>query len=264
MIIKGLQAVCHKVVYEAHYKEGFTYLDRCGSTVNEIMRSSPEWILSESSPSPQNAPLVSLRNGTKFNFSTRKYDFGLEQPVGTGKELEQKDISEFIGQVDLVSSIVNERLSLKDFSRIGLRIWYLFPAITKEISEQWISQLLKEMPIDDSIAKAFGGIIEAKNYVIIISSNDRRFRISINGVERHAQADLGDSILNIRASTLSKDQNKFLMQQMKARKRIRMNPDFAAMIDVDSFVEMPKDVEAKDYITESLKQIEAQLPRAFT
>ena len=34
------------------------------------------------------------------------------------------------------------------------------------------------------------------------------------------------------------------------------------MIDIDSFVEMPKDVEAKDFITVSLNQIE-KLPEAF-
>jgi hypothetical protein len=263
MIIKGHQSICHKVVYEVRYKYGYTYLDRCGSTVNEIMRSNPEWIISESGPSPQNAPLVSLRNGTKFNFSTKKYDFGLEQPVGADKELERTDMEEFIGQVDFVSSIVNERLGLKDFDRVGFRIWYLFPSKKKEDSETWISQLLKEMPIDNSIAKAFNGTIEVKNYVIIIASQDRKFRISINGVESDVQADLGDSILGIRASTLSKNQDDFLRKQLRAKKRIRMNPQFAVMIDVDSFLEMPKDVDAKDYISTSVKQIEAQLPKAF-
>ncbi|HHT9120178.1 MAG TPA: hypothetical protein ACFYD3_06515 [Candidatus Hypogeohydataceae bacterium YC41] len=264
MVIKGKSSICNKVVYEVRYKYGFTYLDRCGSTVNEIMKSASEWILSESSPNPQNAPLVSLRNGTRLNFSALKYDFSLEQPLGSDKDLEEEDTNEFTKQVDFVSSILNERLNLKDFTRVGFRIWYLFASPTKEDSERWISELLKEMPVDNSIATAFDGTIEAKNYIAIIAAKDRKFRISINGVERYAQVDLGENILGLRASQLSRDQNKFLLDQLKAKKRIAKNPAFAAMIDVDSFVEMPKDVEARDFITESLRQIEGRLPNAFT
>lgn len=263
MIINDRQSICHKVVYEVRYKYGFTYLDRCGSTVNEILKIDPEWILSETGPNPQNAPLVSLRNGTRFNFSTLKYDFSLEQTLGADKDLEEKDINEFIGQVDKISSVVNERLSLNEFSRAGFRIWYVFSSKTKEDSEKWISQLLKDVPVKKSLAKVFNGVIEAENYVTLIASQDRKFRISINGVERHAQVDLGDSILGIRASQLSKDQKKFLQDQLKVKKRVAKNPTFAAMIDVDSFVEMPKDIEAKDFIVESKKQIEEQLPNAF-
>ena len=263
MIINGIPSICHKVVYEVQYKYGFTYLDRCGSTINEIMKRSPEWILSDNTPNPQNAPLMSLRNGTSFNFSALKYNFALEQTLGADKDLEKKDIGEFIEQVDLISSIVNERLNLNDFNRVGFRIWYLFASETKENSEEWISQLLKTMPIDHSICKTLNGSIEAKNYVVVIASSDRKFRISINGVERNAQIDLGGNILNIRASKLSHNQDKFLLTQLRAKKRIAKNPVFAAMIDIDSFVEMPKGVDGKDFITVSLNQIEKMLQEAF-
>ena len=263
MIINGRPSICHRIVYEVQYKYGFTYLDRCGSTINEIMKSAPEWILSDNNPNPQNAPLMSLRNGTSFNFSALKYDFALEQTLGADKDLEKKDINEFIEQVDLISSIVNERLSLSDFKRVGFRIWYLFASETKEDSEQWISQLLKDMPIDHSIAKALNGNIEAKNYIVVIASPDRKFRISINGVERQTQIDLGSNILNIRPRKLSLDQDKFLMAQQRVKKRIAKNPELAAMIDIDSFVEIPKDIDSKDFITVSLNQIEELLLKAF-
>lgn len=263
MIINSRPSICHMVVYEVQYKYGFTYLDRCGSTINEIMKRSPEWILSDNTPNPQNAPLMSLRNGANFNFSALKYNFTLEQTLGSDKDLEKKDINEFIEQVDHISSIVNERLSLSDFKRVGFRIWYLFACQTKEDSEQWISQLLKDMPIDHSIAKALNGNIEAKNYVVVIASPDRKFRISINGVERQTKIDLGGNILNIRASKLSHDQDKFLRDQQRVKKRIAKNPEFAVMIDIDSFVEIPKDIDSKDFITVSLNQIEELLPKAF-
>lgn len=263
MKIDGRSSICHKVVYEVRYKYGFTYLDRCGSTINEIMKTAPEWILAEATPNPQNAPLLSLRNGTRFNFSALKYDFALEQTLGAEKDLERSDLDEFIEQVGFVSAIVNDRLGLKDFNRVGFRIWYLFGCSSKEESERWILELFPDSSVDATVAKAFGGPIEARNYVILVSSQDRKFRISVNGVERNAQVDLGDSILGIRASQLSSGQDKFLIQQLQAKKRIRMNPEFAAMIDVDAFVERPKDVEARDFVSESLKQIEERLPNAF-
>ncbi len=41
------------------------------------------------------------------------------------------------------------------------------------------------------------------------------------------------------------------------------NPEFAVMFDIDSFVESPNNAEAEDFITESLKQIEEKVPKAF-
>ena len=261
MIIKNRRSICHKVVFEVRYKYGFTYLDRCGSTVTEIMRSTDgEWELSGYEPNPQNAPLISLRNGTRFNFSVLKYDFVLEQTQDADKDIEENDLQEFIQQVDLVSSIVNERLSLKDFTRVGFKIWYLFDSKSREDSENWISQLLKTSDIDDSIADALNGDVEAKSHVVVVASQDRKFRISITGVTTQTQLDLVGGKIGIRKSNLSRGQDKYLKRELK---RAAKNPEFAVMLDIDTFVESPKDADAKDFITESLKQIENKVPEAF-
>lgn len=264
MNIQGRQSICHKIAYEVQYKHGYTYLDRCGNMINKIQENAEEWMLPGGEDvSPQNATMVSLRNSAKFNFSSTRYNLIMDQPIGAGKDIDDKDINEFIGQAEFVSSIVNEMLNLKDFVRVGFRIWYLFGSKDKNDSTTWISNLLKEMSIDESITKGFGGTIDAKNYVAVIASHDRKFRMSITGVESNTQLDIGDGLLGIRASQLSKGQDKFLAKQLKERKRILMSPQFAAMIDVDSFVEEPIDVNAKDYILESLKQIQESLPKVF-
>ena len=264
MIIDSRHSICHKVIFEVRYKYGFAYLDRCGSTANEIMKRADEWELYGHDPNPQNAPLISLRNGTRFDFNTLKYNFALEQTVGAEKDIEEQDLSNFIEQVDLVSSIVNEKLSLKDFTRVGFRIWYLFASKSIEDSEKCISKLLKTSDIDDSIAKALNGAVEAKSHVVVVASQDRKFRISITGVESQVQLNLGGSTLNIQPHKLSRGQDKHLQKQLKARKKIaNNNPEFAIMLDIDSFVDSPHDVDAKDFITESLKQIEEKVPEAF-
>ncbi|OHB68178.1 MAG: hypothetical protein A2W17_01675 [Planctomycetes bacterium RBG_16_41_13] len=238
-------------------------MDRCGSIINEIMNNYPAWT-QETVPDPQNAPLICLENGMKLNFSTTKYDFSLEQPFGDEADLTQSDIEKFIDQADSISSLINERLDLKIFTRIGFRIWYIFRAETLAAAENWIKQLLGTVPFDDQITKALNnGIVEARNYAVVIASSDRKFRISINGVESYAKLDIRGNILDVRTSKLHKDQDKYLLKQLKEKKRVAKNPHFASMIDIDSFVETPNSVEAKDFIGESLRQVEEALPKAF-
>jgi hypothetical protein len=50
-----------------------------------------EWEFYGREPDPQRAPLISLRNGTRFNFSTLKYDFALEQKEDADKDIEKQD-----------------------------------------------------------------------------------------------------------------------------------------------------------------------------
>ena len=130
--------------------------------------------------SPQNSPLISVANNCVFNFSTLKMDFGLEQPVES--EIEQADVNHFIEQIDLVSRIVIDQLGLKEFSRIGIRAWYLFRCQDKEESERWLKQL-NLFSISDRLKEAFGGEVESAGMSAIIAGQDRKFRIALNGAE---------------------------------------------------------------------------------
>jgi hypothetical protein len=150
---------------------------------------------------------------------------------------------------------VIDQLGLNEFTRIGLRAWYLFACNTKEEAEKWILDL----GYYDVCAKsktAFNGEVETTNFTMILSSHDRKFRIALNGVENQAQLNLGKEILSVRASSLPKDQREVLLKQMKVRHRMLVNPDFAAMIDVDAFQEDPISVDPSDFIKTSIEQVE--------
>src|SRR5205085_6159594 len=125
MHIRGKPAVLHKIVFELRYRYGYTYLDRCGKTINAIMREAPEWMLKSEQVSPQGANLVSIANQCSFSFSSYKLDFGIEQAAKS--EISGDEVTRFTEQVDLITTIVTEQLGLRDFTRIGLRTWYLFP-----------------------------------------------------------------------------------------------------------------------------------------
>ena len=113
--------------------------------------------------------------------------------------------------------------------------------------------------VGPKLKEAFPGEVKTSDVTFIIAGEDREFRVAINSVENKAQMNLGDEILGLRASVLSQEQNKFLLEQQKAKRRIMVNPSYAAMIDVDVFQEHPLSIDARDFITTSIGQVEKGL-----
>jgi hypothetical protein len=260
MQIKGKPSILQKVVFELKYQYGFTYLDKCGRAINAIMREQPEWTVRDSI-SPTASSLVSMRNGCSFSFSAFNYNFALERPAG-GDPLSDKDMAGFTQQVDLISSIVNDHLGLKEFTRIGFRVWYLFSCEDKEEAESWLSYLGLYMA-QESLISAFGGKKEALGVTVVVSGSDRKYRIAFNAVERRAEIDLGEAILTVQASKLSRDQQRVLQEKEKVKSRMRANPKFPAMIDIDAFQDEPLLVEPRDFIKTSHEEITNRLMAAI-
>ncbi len=263
MQIKGKKAILQKVVFELRYNYGFTYLDRRGRTINAIMREQPEWVLKSDSPNPQTAGLVSIRNGCSFNFSSFKYDFSLEMPLGAEHPLSDNELKDFVEQADILSRIVQDHLGLKEFSRIGFRAWYLFGCRDKEEAEKWLCGL-PCYSLSPQLSAAFGGQLESAGITAVIAGTDRKFRLAFNAIERHAQLDMGEGLLQVRASSLSKKQNKYLQKQELVKRRMRSNPEYAALIDIDAFQEEPGAIDPRDFIETSLQQFPAGLTKAVS
>jgi hypothetical protein len=224
------------------------------------MRQYPEWLVKGDAPNPQDGRLVSVRNTCSFSFNPYNYNFFLEMPTG-GEALTDNDVQTFINQVDLISRIVNDYLGLDTFTRISFRAWYLFSFDSLSESKNWLSHL-GYFSISDKLITAFRGEIEAATMAILLTSTDRKYRLSFNSVERQAQLNLGEEILTVRASTLSKDQDKFLRQQMQAKRRMHLNPEFAAMFDIDAFQEDPISIDPRDFIETSIDQYSERLTSA--
>jgi len=249
--VKGKGGILQKLAYEVRYDFGFTYLDKCGRTINTILRDHPEWMIKADTPNPQAGSLVSIDNGCSFVFSPYNYTFVLEMPAG-GEPLSEKERSEFVDQVELLSVIVSDSLGLEAFTRIGMRAWYLFSFDKLSESTEWLTSL-GFYSISPDLSKLFEATLDAASVVVLLSSKERQYRLSFSSVERQVQLDLGQEILSIRASTLSKDQDKFLLRQLETRRRIHANPQFAALLDIDAFQEDPISIDARDFIENSLK-----------
>ena len=248
MFVRGKPSNLYRLVFELRYRYGYTYLDRCGKTINAIMREFPEWVLKAEQANPQGGALVSLSNQCSFNFSSLKMDFGIEQSATA--ELTRPEVEQFLNQVDLLTAIVIDQLGLREFTRIGLRAWYLFSSQTKEDAERWL-QDLGIMTISESITAAFEGQIESVGISLVLAGTERKYRIGLNGVEKSAMIDLGSEMLVLRTSTLPQDRDRLPKGQ---NRQLYSPPSFGVMIDIDSYQEDPISIEPRDFVETSLSQ----------
>jgi len=260
--ILGREAYYHKLVYEVRYDQGFVYLDRCGTTSNRIAKSFPEWIVSVQNINPQQAPFTHAIKGIKFNFGPLKYDFSLDQRINANTPLGREDIDDFVHEVESVSTIVHEELELSHFTREGVRVWYIFPTKSDDESLEWICKL-RGLSVGEDVPSAFSGVLESLSYTLVIKSDERKFRVTVSAVERTEQLDIGSETLRTLPRNLPKKQREHLLEQLKSKHRLLVNPHCGVMIDVDAYVEDPIEISPEDFITESLKRIEQSLPVAF-
>ncbi len=172
--------------------------------------------------------------------------------------MKDTDVTKFAEQVDSVGSVIVDQLGLEEFTRIGFRIWYLFPVRTMEDAERWLEEL-HLYSVSDDLVKSFGGEFEAMSVAIVLQGSDRKFRIAFNGVELQSQVDLGQGILNLRPRSLHKDQREVLLKQERVKKLIHDNPQFAAMIDIDAFQDEPELVQPKDFVLSSYQEFSNRL-----
>jgi hypothetical protein len=262
MNIAGKHAEYHKLVYEVRYDFGYVYLDRCGITSNRIAQNYPNWIFNPQGANPQQAPLVHALSGIRLNLGPLKYDFSLDQRLNADAAITKSDVEDFIDQVEGLTAIIHDELELSKFRREGFRVWYIFPTASDEESRDWTNRL-GSVSLGDRVTKAFSAKLESLGYTIVIESEERKFRISLNPVERTEQLDLGNESLRQLPRTLPKDQREHLLKQLGQKHRLLVSPGFAVMVDVDAYIEDPLAIDPRDFINESLKAIEDGLPRAL-
>jgi hypothetical protein len=254
--LNGKRSILQKIVFELRYSYGFSYLDCCGRTLNVLSRDLPEWFPRSDQVSPQNAPLVSAKNGAVLNFNAQKLDLSFERALGKDP-VSDDEVKSFISQADETTAVIVDQLGLKEFTRIGFRAWLLFTAGSKEETEKWLLGL-NWYSVAPKLVTAFGGREpESVGAALVLKSDDRSFRIGFNGVERQMQIDLGEGVLSIRSSSLPKGQREHLLKQQQVKRLKIENPIFGAMIDIDAYQDDPaaKTLKPGDFIGTSLDRI---------
>jgi hypothetical protein len=227
--------------------------------MNAIMRAHPEWIPRDQ-VSPQNSPLISLSNGCAFSFSSVKFDLWLEGSVDNGIDFE--GAGSFAAQVDALSAIVIDELGLDEFTRIGLRAWYLFRCDSTEDSERWL-RTLGVVQVSERVTKAFGGEIESVSGSLVIVGQERKYRIGFNAAEKSAEINRGSETVVLRQSGLTQKQDAIYKRQLKQKRYGHGAPVYAAVVDIDAYVDNPHSVEPRDFVETSRAKFLAQLGSAL-
>lgn len=259
-LLNGKEPILQKIVFELRYRRGFSYLDKCGRTINAIIDDFPEWTTDPGNPNPQAASLISLANSCVLSIGTKKLDLSLEIPVG-GESLAQDGVEKFADQADHSTAIVVDQLGLDQFDRIGCRLWYIFPCESQEESENWLTSL-DCYSVNASLVEAFGSSTEALGVSIVITGEDRTYRVAFNGVQRTATVDLGRGILNVRVRDLDSDQQEMLRKQELTKARVRRASEFPAMVDVDAYVENPESPNPRDFVLSTYAEALQRLRKA--
>lgn len=253
---KGETAILQKAVFEVKYRHGLRYLDVCGSTLNAIQKEQDEWILPNDA-NPQVGSLLSLVNGCVANFSGVKLDLSLEKPAGEGP-LSADDFDRYLAQIDSVPSLIIDRLGVTEFSRLGFRSLYLFSMDDMEHSETWLREL-GVYSFSDALIASFGGQVEATSALILIGGAAAKYRIALSGVERQAQIDFGQAVLNVQPRMLPAGQRDHIRKQMEVKRRMRQNPEFAVQLDIDCSLEDPKEIEGSRFVKECIEEYTSKL-----
>lgn len=251
--VNGIFPVMLKVVFEIRYRQGYTYLDRCGRTINLIQEYHPDWILTGGGqPSAQGATMFNVETGSKFSFSSLKIDVGIDRPSRDG-DLDEQKIQVLSREAEELTAIVIDQLGLAEFSRIGCRVWYLFPTQTAEDAMKFLESL-NLFDVSSTLTSAFGGEREAASFAVTINGQDRKFRVGFETVERTIEVDLGDAVVNVPVQLLpSHERKKALIEQQKTASRRRKHPPFAAIIDVDAYREQPAFVKPGEFLLSSVE-----------
>ncbi|MBM4019710.1 MAG: hypothetical protein FJ288_15550 [Planctomycetes bacterium] len=257
--IRGKEALLQKVVFEVRYHFGYAYLDNCGRCLNMITRDHPEWFI-RGNVSPSSAPLLSSKNSACLNFSAAKYDLSIERVAGEGP-VSDNDIGAFVDQADYIHDIMSTCLGLAEFARVGFRAWYLFGCDTEADAEDWLKGLAC-YNISDRLVAAFGRSLESSGVSVVVAGADRKYRIAFHGVQRTAQIDFAEGVLSLQPRYMHSGQREALLERERAKRRMRQNPGFAAMIDIDAYQENAEVIEPGRFVQSSREQFLPMLQKA--
>jgi hypothetical protein len=240
--------IVHSVVFELRYNYGLTYLDRCGSVMNQMLRQHPGWTYS--AVNPQSGTLQDSKTEVRFTFGSQKLDLTQEQSPTVAQLME---IVEFARLAEDMTKTTVERLDLEEFSRIGFRVWRLFEY--PSISEAKKALLRANLVAAENLKQKLNlPHIDEVALTAIAHRGEAMARIAVAAVEQQIQIDPASVREAMTKARPPAEQHKALLEKLKAEKRIKQYPQHAVLIDIDNFIDdppYPKDLKITDFVADS-------------
>lgn len=254
-----------QAVFQLRYEYGQFYLDRCGRILREILKDHPEWVVADA-PNPQHASLICTDNGCAFNFGIAALDLSLRRDID-GAPISDDDLNLFFKQIEVMTSIVVDRLEIFELRRIGFRQVFCFPVDSKEEAAQWIMNR-KCWKVDQRLSSLFDSEPKSESMTLEYDGDDRFFRLAIQAGERGESKIFGSRKHVVRTKDLSRSQQSHLALSEKQKyskgvidkaRNIRSaewgRPNIA-MVDVDASIDDPEsDIQPEKFAKSSNDRI---------
>jgi len=225
--------VLHRLVFELRYDYGYTYLDRAGATINDILKGHPGWVNPQ--VNPQGGVLRNLDHEMLFNFGSRKLDLSQTQ---SAKIAELAPIEEFARLAKELTATVVEWLELGDFTRMGFRAWRLYEMGSSDEAKKAVIGL--GVLSADLIEKMELGSASEVSWSAVVETNDVTTRIAVSAIEQNIEVDPATLKAALDVPHMhDRNQKKILADRVKAKRRVANYPQFAVLVDMDHFVQDP-------------------------
>lgn len=247
--------VIHKLIFELRYNYGFTYLDRCGATLNDLLSSNPGWFSDQINP--QSGIIHYPEKRLIYTFNTQRISFHQEQSERIATLIPIKNFGNYANSL---TGIVIDRLGIEDFSRIGFRVWRLFGTESFEKAREKIIQLgyVNTKIIKEKIGN---NEIEEIGFNFIINTDIGKARIAITPIEQNIKID--PATIKHSKQKIHKlppeNRKSALLNKIKLQKAIKNYPLFSILIDIDFFCEdppIPEDLSITDFIINAFNKSE--------
>lgn len=244
--MKSRNLLLEQIVFEARYKQGYRYFDRCGETMIEIEDKIEGW--SAEGISEATARMKNEEERMFFNFGSSKLDLA---QYGT-KDLDCKN---FFSDLKNFFNIVSRDLGIKEYLRFGLRYWFLYPIDSPDEGRRILSRC-KTFSINKDIEELFGKKITDTSITIMLEQEQKGHRISLSMAYR-TETDIEKEENNILLKTpphkLPTGQKEALKTQLQMRKKQKKLPRRAILIDIDNYMKNPQAEFLDNFIDEATK-----------
>ena len=221
----------YKVVFELRYDFGYTFWDRGGAAVNELLRYNKDFVVV--SAGEKRTTLIDRANELNFAFGPLKLDVSQQLTRGDVQLLPVEDFAKISGSL---TNTVVDCLSVEQFSRIGFRTWQLLetPSL-EEAQERLKASGFADLSFIERI-KGVEGVDEA-NCSFVVSRETNSTRIAMAAVEQ--KVEVPEDIKKVAQTVPHKrpvGQPDALRMKIRADKQMQQFPQFAVLINMDHYV----------------------------
>ena len=169
--------VIHRFVFEVRYDFGQLYWDRAGRVSRQILSAFENW--DSDSVSITTSRLSNRELNMVFNFGPAKLDLAQTQDADVDQLV---SVGEFAKIAEDATSIVIESLELEWFSRIGFRMWHLYPTSDRNEAVSRISEL-RHFRIDTQSSPAISNPTDIA-YHVVEERSKNMLRIAISPLNK--------------------------------------------------------------------------------